>query len=398
MEEKLFIPKKLNIGYVKRDDTYTGQLAYIIYWDSKNKLRKEGSWESWRDKTIDPNIYDNEPIEGFVLNKNIGGVGRSWNWNERREKIRVFDPRGFEFEITVENVLFILEECTSTKGKGLEGKFVYAWDGPELILLPVDTYEYKQCVGYTDLQSMKIDKSSMVPGCSYTFKDTESYVYLGRLNYYQRDGVYYNDPKAKYDYERKKLDYYATFEKKGHIFYRLDENGKADYRIESGFTKLATRDTEIPLSNYAELIEEYQSSSTGGKCLKLIVEDVTINLGEEDINNTNAHRTSYASKYYLENSPGKFTEFTIKEDFSSKYDQSSNTYTRGESFGFESPVKNYNHFFWFENDQLKSDYDPNRDYYAKNITLDQLLSYKFKKVSVLLENGTLMDVSRYFNY
>lgn len=121
MEQQLFIPKKLNVGFNKRTDTYTGQLAYIIYWDSKNKLRKEESWTKWRDKSIPNQELDNDPIEGFILNRNIGGGSRSWDWNARREKIRVFDPRGFEFEITIENVLYILQECTSTKGKGLEG-------------------------------------------------------------------------------------------------------------------------------------------------------------------------------------------------------------------------------------------------------------------------------------
>jgi hypothetical protein len=34
--------------------------------------------------------------------------------------------RGFEFEISIPNLLYILQECTSTKGKGLDGEFVYA--------------------------------------------------------------------------------------------------------------------------------------------------------------------------------------------------------------------------------------------------------------------------------
>jgi hypothetical protein len=51
--------------------------------------------------------------------------------------VRVYDPRNFEFEISVANLLYILEETSSLKGKGLEGEFVYAWEGKELVLLPV---------------------------------------------------------------------------------------------------------------------------------------------------------------------------------------------------------------------------------------------------------------------
>ena len=69
MTGSIFIPEKIKVGYQKRDDTYTKQLAYIIYFDSEGVLRKENSWNSWRDKNIEPEIFDNIPINGFVLNK-----------------------------------------------------------------------------------------------------------------------------------------------------------------------------------------------------------------------------------------------------------------------------------------------------------------------------------------
>ena len=67
----IYIPKKIKVGYQDRSDTYTGKLAYVIYYDEKNKLRKEKSWNGWRDNTIDPNDFDNEPTRGFVLNVKI---------------------------------------------------------------------------------------------------------------------------------------------------------------------------------------------------------------------------------------------------------------------------------------------------------------------------------------
>ena len=48
MNEKLYIPKRINVGFQKREGTYRGILGYVIYWDDKGKLRKEASWESWR--------------------------------------------------------------------------------------------------------------------------------------------------------------------------------------------------------------------------------------------------------------------------------------------------------------------------------------------------------------
>ena len=74
----IYVPKKIKVGFNNRNDTYTGKLAYIIYYDEKGKLRKETSWNSWRDKSIDPEEYDNEPTSGFVLNKKVGDYSGSW--------------------------------------------------------------------------------------------------------------------------------------------------------------------------------------------------------------------------------------------------------------------------------------------------------------------------------
>lgn len=37
MKSAIYIPKKINVGYRERQDTYTGKLAYVIYWDEKGK-------------------------------------------------------------------------------------------------------------------------------------------------------------------------------------------------------------------------------------------------------------------------------------------------------------------------------------------------------------------------
>lgn len=47
----IFVPKKVNVGFQNRKDTYTGKLAYVIYFDETGKLRKEPSWQGWRVKS-----------------------------------------------------------------------------------------------------------------------------------------------------------------------------------------------------------------------------------------------------------------------------------------------------------------------------------------------------------
>lgn len=188
-KQEFFIPEKLKVGFQKRDDTYTGKLGYIIYYDSKGVLRKEKSWNSWRDENIDPLEVSNTPTSGLMLNRHVGGY--STGWNHRQSYCRVWDPRGFEIEITIENLLWILEYCDCSKGKVLSGEFVYAWSGVDLVLLPVSTEEYKNSLEISKKKPSKtLSSSDLIPGALYRIKglgweDIEKYgnelVFIGRV-------------------------------------------------------------------------------------------------------------------------------------------------------------------------------------------------------------------------
>lgn len=178
----IFIPDRIKVGFQKRDSTYTKKLAYIIYFDEKGKLRKQTSWENWRDKSIDPKEFDNIPTEGFVLNKKVGDYHNCGREYGRYAYIRVYDPRGFEFEITVENLLYILTYCSSIKGKGLEGEFVYGWSGKDLILVPTNSIDYKEFITYSDKMKSKdkIRAKDLIVGATYLDNKNCKLVYLGK--------------------------------------------------------------------------------------------------------------------------------------------------------------------------------------------------------------------------
>lgn len=182
--ERLNIPETLKVGFNSRSDTYSGKLAYVTYINKKGDIAKETSWKGWIDKKIDVETYENKPIEGFVLNRRAGGYKSGWNF--RQTYCRVYDPRGFEVEISMENLLYILQECTSTKGKGLEGKFVYAWEGPTLILLPAESEDYKAS---TELQNKqeKITIKDLKVGASYKGKERDYLIYIGKMEWFLWD-------------------------------------------------------------------------------------------------------------------------------------------------------------------------------------------------------------------
>ena len=178
------IPDKINVGYQNRSGTYTGKLAYVIYFDHKGVLRKENSWNGWRDKKIENDIYENVPMSGFVLNKKAGGY--SSGWNHRQSYIRVYDPRGFEFEITPENLLYILENTNSIKGKGLEGDFVYGWSGKDLLLMPCDSPDYEVLKKFNDKvkDGKRYKMKDMIIGATYLNKNNKNVIYMGRYEYH----------------------------------------------------------------------------------------------------------------------------------------------------------------------------------------------------------------------
>lgn len=179
-ETRFFIPQKINVGYQTRSDTYTGKLAYVIYFDQTGKLRKEASWNSWRNEKIDNTIFNNEPLEGFVLNKHVGGCKSGWDF--RQSYTRVYDPRGFEFEITIDNLLWILEWEDCLHGKGLTGKYCYGWVYDQLYLIPCSTEDYAKSKEMSDnmFAQYGMSKNDLVVGASYKIKATdEPLVYIG---------------------------------------------------------------------------------------------------------------------------------------------------------------------------------------------------------------------------
>ncbi len=285
--KKLFIPETIRVGFQNRQGTYTGKLAYVIYYDLKGKLRKETSWEGWRDKKIKPVEFKNEPTEGFVLNRGVGGARRSYGWNVRNEYIRVYDPRDFEFEISIANLLFILRECDCSRGKGLEGKFVYAWDGTELVLLPTTCQEFEVSKNFTQLQGKKLSAKELKPGCSYITKKQEVLVYVGRYDYHKIVSHRGYGPKDK-AVERQ------------HIFW----DGKAFVPI-SSMTRFAGLHSDTEDSNFAELVDKYHKSPYGTKVVKLYLKpapkSATDSYGEQFATEQDGSWYEYQSRFVYQN-------------------------------------------------------------------------------------------------
>lgn len=261
MNSEIYIPKRINVGFQNRDDTYTKKLAYIIYYDEKGKLHKETSWKNWRDENIPNEEFDNIPIEGFVLNKKVGDY--SSGWNHRQAYCRIYDPRNFEFEITIENLLYILENTNCIKGKGLEGEFVYGWSGKDLILLPVSSPDYEKIQKFTTIvnEDKKIKAKDLIIGATYLTRKNEEYIYMGRFDYY--DGYLYS---CKYE------NYYW--------FAYKDEKFRYRFKQYKSISSIISCISEECVHNYADIFFEMEGSYNYSPCDKSKDEFVEYTLDE----------------------------------------------------------------------------------------------------------------------
>jgi hypothetical protein len=251
---QLYIPDRLKVGFVEREDTYTKRLGYVIYYDGKGVLRKETSWEGWRDKEIPAVECQNEPTEGFVLNRDVGGARRSYGWDVRIEKVRVYDPRGFEFEIDIPNLLFILKEADCSRGKGLEGKFVYAWRGNSLILLPVGCEDYRASQSYTTLQSKAVTSKELIPGACYLTKKQQTLIYLGRFDYHWMDMSRYTNEEHKAQAERR------------YVFW--DADGKGCFKHFKDLKSIAALQFDVVHEDFASLVDKWHHSIHGTRIVR----------------------------------------------------------------------------------------------------------------------------------
>lgn len=317
---QLYIPDEIVVGYQKREDTYTKQLGYVIYRDKKGVLRKEKSWQGWRDKKIKPSDFKNEPTEGFVLNRDVGGARRSYGWNARIEKVRVYDPRGFEFEIDIANLLFILKECDCSRGKGLEGKFVYAWRGTELTLIPITCEEYKQSTKFTELQHQKVFAKDLVPGVTYLTKKQQPLTFIGKFDYH-----FLYDANA---WRASKKDAKGVL--KRFVFLDRDEKN-AKYRKQNGNTDLLFLDSISTIAavqsdsidpDLAELQQRFYKSEHGSKFVKVFLKQTK----EKKLSDEDICRRNGGSAWFYEESPGVFVECSTIYIYEQSYDHEKRQY------------------------------------------------------------------------
>lgn len=387
MQTQLYIPKKIKVGYQKRSDTFTNKLAYIIYYDDKNVLRKEKSWNSWRDHKIEPDEFDNKPQSGIIINKNVS----RYNWSHfssNRTYIRLHDPRGFEFEISPENLIGILMNGDCSK-RVLDGEFVYSWSGTDLVLLPCNSEEYQSSLEFTKLQGNKIGAKDLIPGFAYGTKKEKDVIYMGRFNWYRFESIKGDENSTNGKWVGKTCTtQYKQTDRKYHIF---KMGGSMVPKTSLDF--LSHKIGDEPVSDYAKLMDELNKNIHISP-MEGIESVETVYVPKF---NTLSGNTSYLKNGYfnVENDDGSFSTLNIQ----AKQEYVGGVWTlHRDKFTINNGYNNDRRiYFDLKTNTLTDKYTTSGHYDRGSpvMTLDEInKKFKIRRIFAKMQNGKRVELEK----
>jgi len=199
----------------------------------------------------------NDPQLGFHITKSIS---RSGGWSGNNKLIRIFDPRGFELEISVDNLVKLMSMTTFIDGE-CQTECVWGRDGSRNVLLPVNSQLYTDAVAnttYSDNKGIKLKDVKF--GDNVTLKSNEYNeglvgVYLGLWRLYT-----VNDPTCNTYQSHPSLNNNIITVSKRYII-KVDTKDGCKYHgvpsatvltINQSVNSPVTRDFEIDASDYID--------------------------------------------------------------------------------------------------------------------------------------------------
>lgn len=111
--------------------------------DDKAALKRKGTVDSWRSKTIPPRVLKSTPLIGYKIDSI---AYRYSSFGGGMDKWRITDPRGFQLEITSDNILYLMS-CANINNLEIDETCVWVRKGTSsLALLPVSSQLYRDLV------------------------------------------------------------------------------------------------------------------------------------------------------------------------------------------------------------------------------------------------------------
>lgn len=175
------LPEKFYCGFQQRNGQDDLPLGFMTPWGTDKAFEKrKDTVDRWagnsygRTASLSAVTFDNTPVMGFKLGRAIRRCG----WNGGNTVIRVEDPRGFEVEIQVGNLLRIMENNTVENGE-IMAECVWGRDGNANILLATNSEPYLQAVENTERMKRKTSVKDVKPGMKVRLQNGTEAIWLG---------------------------------------------------------------------------------------------------------------------------------------------------------------------------------------------------------------------------
>jgi len=211
-----FIPAKVLVGVKPRDnwDSNEINLSFFTYKGEDGKIKKENSWNNWRDQLLAPIELDNVLLDGFSL---LNTTKRSSDWfGTGRSVWRIQHPSGYTFEIDSSNFEGIIQSVGINAGGSIAGKCILVWRGQKLLLAPEKSVLYKESSAATKRQLSTIDINDVKIGSKVRLKDNTTGIYLGKFK-----GLFASHPR-----DESYITYYNWYDK----YFILLDKVKSSYK------------------------------------------------------------------------------------------------------------------------------------------------------------------------
>jgi hypothetical protein len=283
LDIKLF--EKVYVGFQKRNTESGSPLGFLTPWgeDSAAKKRME-TVDKWSSASkFESVVLDNIPVSGF----RVSDSARRNGWNGGNTVIQIEDPRGFELQISVDNMIQIMSGNLILDGE-IKVPCVWGRDGKDNILLPTNSEPYMNAIENTERLKQTFSMRSVKPGNTIELKD-------GRV------GIYYG---AYYQVVRK----------------HYGDNGKSGRQFE----KVAVDDTKVHIVLITEnkAVKDFKPNLDVLKAVKVArqidASTITAEEAEQHVNGHLTDRTTYRSCIGYTSSPTLdfkiVTEPTTSED------------------------------------------------------------------------------------
>jgi hypothetical protein len=183
-------PLEKGAAFIKRKST-------VDNWAKTNAYNPET--KKYEQTVAHANVVSNELRPGFKVTDDV----RRIYWGGGNIVWRVFDPAGFELEISSANLMAIIQVCGIQPGGIINGNCCWGRDGANNILLHESSDVYQN--SFKNAEDLKLSKGvsqkDVVVGAKYILQNGGTAIYLGKfhvhtLQHAQNDHVTIMTPRS----------------------------------------------------------------------------------------------------------------------------------------------------------------------------------------------------------